>query len=767
MDERAVVGLPPLSRKKKQQSPAIGPIATGESATQLTQSSYRRHNGFAARISEQNNQQVSSQPSEASDAHFQSIEHGGARTNSATYIQQLLQAQRNRLQASPLGQQALENPQILTDVMNANPAARKIMEANPRLLQLMTSPDAMRSLLSGEVQQHQNVLGEGVHEHMATISDLNAYAQQLRQQTDLGSGTISAPDSQWHSPDQRQWHSKDDPSHQLPDSQHGRGNSALQERRRQQKQGLLPPLHLGPSNPRSPRRKLLPTSLSAGVATAASCALPPPDASVHLTQPPPPAIPAALEGQLIQQAGISQLPLSRDLHEGGAFGAVAAPTNGALAPMQQGGIYLKGEDMSQLLGGAPDHYNLRPQAADTLPGQVAAQAKVPHLDVAFPIAFCAVAASGCWSALLPFWALVVVLIVVFLLGLQATLAGSGIQPRLMPASRVMVSLVVTMELVGYTTLISILIPVMAPRRGLACAFAVAFSSASLFFHYRACTTQPGYLATDTFSEEAALPTPRFNMGTCATCRVVRPLRSKHCGYCGRCVEGADHHCPVLNTCVGRGNLRAFFAYIVTLLVAQVLFVQLAAAWCRVIIGDPQASVSDALRQAASSHPGVVLQAYVQIPSIAANGFLVGRALICIMANLTTNEMLRSSQLGYLVDDSGHFFNPFDQGPLQNCLQFWTSSGGSNWSGIFEDRLRAGKEAAVATLPLVSVTAVVRSSVRLCQQLKENSNVRQRRREDKILISRGGVDPQAAAASHAAADAAASSAIGCGHCRHGH
>lgn len=47
------------------------------------------------------------------------------------------------------GMQVLEHPQMLTDVMNANPSARKIMEANPRLHQLMTSPNAMRSLLSG------------------------------------------------------------------------------------------------------------------------------------------------------------------------------------------------------------------------------------------------------------------------------------------------------------------------------------------------------------------------------------------------------------------------------------------------------------------------------------------------------------------------------------------------------------------------------------------------------------------------------------------
>ena len=38
--------------------------------------------------------------------------------------------------------------------------------------------------------------------------------------------------------------------------------------------------------------------------------------------------------------------------------------------------------------------------------------------------------------------------------------------------------------------------------------------------------------------------------------------SKHCGVCNRCVDGFDHHCRWLNTCVGTQNYITFFRLII-------------------------------------------------------------------------------------------------------------------------------------------------------------------------------------------------------------
>lgn len=161
-----------------------------------------------------------------------------------------------------------------------------------------------RAHIAGQPQQHQDVLGQDVHEHMATIRDLNAYAQQLRQQKAEENGSTSTLDSSLESPDQRQWRSKDDPSYQQS-SQSDEGASALDQRRQQQKRLLLPPLHLRPSashsggthlvdSPKSASNAALPQVLSAGVATAAVCAHPPPDINTPLQQHSTPTIPVSI-----------------------------------------------------------------------------------------------------------------------------------------------------------------------------------------------------------------------------------------------------------------------------------------------------------------------------------------------------------------------------------------------------------------------------------------------------------------------------------------
>ena len=49
---------------------------------------------------------------------------------------------------------------------------------------------------------------------------------------------------------------------------------------------------------------------------------------------------------------------------------------------------------------------------------------------------------------------------------------------------------------------------------------------------------------------------------CAYCEVKRPYHIKHCQHCNRCVRKFDHHCPWIHNCVGEGNHKVFFWFLV-------------------------------------------------------------------------------------------------------------------------------------------------------------------------------------------------------------
>ncbi|KMZ82098.1 hypothetical protein PVIIG_04986 [Plasmodium vivax India VII] len=48
---------------------------------------------------------------------------------------------------------------------------------------------------------------------------------------------------------------------------------------------------------------------------------------------------------------------------------------------------------------------------------------------------------------------------------------------------------------------------------------------------------------------------------CSTCQMLKPARSKHCKYCLSCISRYDHHCFLLNNCIGGYNSSYYLAFI--------------------------------------------------------------------------------------------------------------------------------------------------------------------------------------------------------------
>jgi len=125
---------------------------------------------------------------------------------------------------------------------------------------------------------------------------------------------------------------------------------------------------------------------------------------------------------------------------------------------------------------------------------------------------------------------------------------------------------------------------------------------------------------------------------CETCKTYRPPRSSHCRMCGNCVDGIDHHCAYIHTCVGRRNYLSFLVLVIVSVVSTIYIVVFSAVHFSLICHHQHVPFSQAIKDS----PGAALSFLVGVLILPAMIFLLVYHLRLMFFNLTTVEQIRES-----------------------------------------------------------------------------------------------------------------------------
>ena len=163
---------------------------------------------------------------------------------------------------------------------------------------------------------------------------------------------------------------------------------------------------------------------------------------------------------------------------------------------------------------------------------------------------------------------------------------------------------------------------------------------------------------------------------CLTCMDWKGPRSKHCSTCDACVDNFDHHCVWLNNCVAKKNHRLFVLMLYATSIGQLAHFYLTYTsiegdgWLYPVIGS------------FSTKPLLFICMCLHVCLTPFIGLLALFHTRVIALNMNTNESHNMHKYSHFwrklegvpnADPTAvEFVNPFDQGIVTNCYNFWTA-----------------------------------------------------------------------------------------------
>ncbi|KAH9301760.1 hypothetical protein KI387_013343, partial [Taxus chinensis] len=149
---------------------------------------------------------------------------------------------------------------------------------------------------------------------------------------------------------------------------------------------------------------------------------------------------------------------------------------------------------------------------------------------------------------------------------------------------------------------------------------------------------------------------------CQKCGHYKPPRAHHCRVCKRCVLRMDHHCVWINNCVGHENYKAFFLFVLYVVVACIYALVL-------LVGSALEELHDNEWLSGNSFKiSYVLCASILFPLTLALIVLLVWHVYLLSLNKTTIEYHEGVRAMWLDEKAGRVYrHPYDLGLYPNLV----------------------------------------------------------------------------------------------------